>query len=455
MIKNIFTLCIIGIILFGCSKQDNTIHIGEDTSDGFSSLDTFKIDASTLLLDSLPTSGRGELMIGKLNDPDFGDIEASTCFPLSIPETSYPDLQNIKSSRYDSVTIRLAYTGSSYGDTTQTNTINVFQLSNELELIDNKNYQQSLVSSGSALYNNSSVKYSPALLGTVSFKPRPKSPDSVVFRLNNSLGESLYTLIRNKDERINTNENFGKYFKGIALVAGTQAQNCVTNYKVGKTALQLYYSENDSYGKRQSKKIEFNISGTDSTLQFNKISADRSNTLLKDLSYNNRKLDYKQTENKCFVQAGTGIATRLQFPTLLAFLNQSVVAVNYAELIIEVPKLKDSPFELPANLVLFVANKENRPQSVVANFFSESDQYAILQKNYGNNIIGNTRYVFNLTEFVSKYKSLDKNTELSMLLSVPTDRLFKSLERVVTGSPGNADTKIKLNIKYTKYTVPD
>lgn len=443
------------LALTACNKINNNIHIGKDTSEGYSVIDTTTVQASTLLLDSIKTSGTGTLMVGRLNDANFGVTESSSYLPLGIP-SNVPDLKNIKTARFDSVRFKLVYNGSYYGDTTQMAGIEIYQLAEKLKLKENKKFgypdEQSLINTTSALYNNSSFRYNGTLLGSKTFKPRPKGADSVTIKLPNSLGETLYNLIRANDPVVSTQEKFNDYFKGLVLLAAKGSGNNMLNFKGDRTAIQVYYSDETNNGNRKAKSINFNLG--DASLQFNRITGNRSGTVIGNITPN-KPIDYTTTGNTCFVQSGTGLVTRVKFPYILDWLNVKVNVIHQARLIIEIPKSPNSAFNPPAALNLLVADRKNKPQGVINNFYAKGDQLAILQKNYDGDIQDNMRYVFNITEFLNTFRKIPNNTELSLLISVPLSQFPNSVERVVLGSPGNSKTKIKLELKYTKYKIPD
>jgi hypothetical protein len=334
--------------------------------------------------------------------------------------------------------------------------IEVHQLAEKLKLKDNLKVsdpdEQSLINTTSALYNNSSVRFERTLLGSKSFRPRPKGVDSITIKLTNSLGESLFNLVKDNDQVITTQDKFDDYFKGIALIAGQGTGNNVLNFKASRTSVQVYYSEETDQGNREAKSIDFNL--TNSALQFNGITGNRTGTAIESI-IRKKPLTYTATGNRCFVQSGIGLVTKVKFPFILEWLNEKVNAINQATLIIEIPKDANNVFDPPAVLNLFVANKRNKPQSTINNFYGEGDQAAILQKNYDGDIQGKMRYVFNITQFLNNLRKTANNADLSLLISVPLSTLPTSVERVVLGSPGSPQAKIKLKIKYTKYQIPD
>jgi hypothetical protein len=436
------------IVLSGCEKPTGTIGLGEQANDGkaISVTDTFTLKTSTVLLDSLPTSGTGTLLLGRVNDPRLGFIESSSFFHLGAPGT-YSEMP--ASAMFDSVTVKLAYSGYHYGDTTQTIGVDVHQLTDVLELIENKKFddpdESSLLSSYSALYNNSVVGFDNSVLGKIRFKPKPGSDDTLSVKLADGIGRNLFTLAKNNDPLLTNEEDFKDYFKGIALLPDRNSGNSIVGFKTSGACLQLHYSELSMGGIRHPKILKFNL--TDSLLQYNRITADRSNTALRDLTLQNKEISSVETSNENFVQAGVGLATKIQFPGIFSFLYDRTVVINKAELIIEVPANNSKPFTPPQNVILFIANKKGKPQSILKSFGSDGDQVAAIEK---EEITGASRYVFNLNDYLS-YLRKTNDLEVCLLLSVAHDKLNNSMERLVTGAPGNLKAKIKLNIIYTQY----
>lgn len=447
MIKLILFLSLLAIITQGCSKEPNTLTTGEGSSEGISLIDTIKITTTTVLLDSLPTSGTGHVLIGRMDDPQFGAIQASSYFHIGSPG-SLPVLS--KNAVYDSLIIKMDYNKYYYGDTTKTASISVYQLSKKLELEENKNYndpgQQSLLLRSSALYNTSSVNHNNQLLGNIKFTPRPNSRDSIAIKLDNVLGNTLFNLVKDDDIRLKSDADFLDYFKGIALIPDAYGSNAVIGFSTTATAMQLYYSEPDNNGHKESRMINFNM--VDSTLQFNKIQADRSATTLKSLTATQTILPGSATKDQGFVQGGIGIVTKIQFPGITEMIKSKKIIINKAELIIQVPK-NTSPFDIPKEMVLFTGNKQNKPTSVLTTYNSTSDQVATLQKDA--EATGNLWYSFIITQYLDQLSKTTDPDDLSLLLSLPLTNLTNSLNRVVTGAPGTTKTQIKLNILYTSF----
>ena len=74
----------------------------------------------------------------------------------------------------------------------------------------------------------------------------------------------------------------------------------------------------------------------DATKQFNNITLDRTGTQIQDLPVSSSMLSSSQTGNKAFIQSGTGIACRIDFPNIkqLKYISEKGAIVD-AELIIK------------------------------------------------------------------------------------------------------------------------
>lgn len=443
-------ICLFLLGLFSaCGKDDSSINFEKDESMEITLLDTFTIQASTILLDSIPTSGTGIVLLGKLNDIDFGKIESSSYFPLKAAD-AYPEF-NVQ-AKFDSLKLSLEYAGYHYGDTSKHTTIGIFQLTEEVKLLENPKIsdpdESSLLLANNMLYNNSKIGFSTLVLGSIRFKPKPRSKDSINVKLSSSFGANLFAMIYEKDPRVVTNDEFVEYFKGIALVPSGDESNSMTGFKTSSLKMRLYYSEPNASGIRVSKNIVFSIA--DSLKQFNKISSDRSSTTIKDISYANKETPLSNTANRGYIQAGIGLATKIKLPYILSFLHKKSNIINKAELVIDIPTNPFNYFSPPSNLNLMIANKKNRPQEVIRNPFEQGDQFAVLQNNYAD-VAASNRYVFNVTEYLDILKKTSNNGDASLLLSVPISRLNKSFERTMTGGPGDAKANIKLKIIYTQF----
>ena len=94
------------------------------------SLDTFTLDISTVVLDSMITSGSNQILVGSYPDDRLGRLTSTSYFQIGIPSTSLDDFR--ESTALDSICLILPYTYYS-GDTTVPFTLSVHTLTEDLE----------------------------------------------------------------------------------------------------------------------------------------------------------------------------------------------------------------------------------------------------------------------------------------------------------------------------------
>ena len=125
-------LVIVTISIDSCTQSDN-FTIGKEfveSKTNLKILDTFKIDLSTVLYDSLATSGTGVVFVGDYNDSDFGTIKSKSYFELAFP--TYDVIEDL--AEFDSAAFILGYSGYIYGDTTALMSISIHQLTERITL---------------------------------------------------------------------------------------------------------------------------------------------------------------------------------------------------------------------------------------------------------------------------------------------------------------------------------
>src|SRR4030042_4307130 len=115
-IKIIIYSVLIFLIAVSCDDNLETLPLGKEIMKPSSRLvliDTFSIDMSTVILDSIPTSGTDLLLTGIYNDNNLGKIVTKSYFQVGFPKKYSVDKQEY----FDSVSLIITYSGYSYGDT--------------------------------------------------------------------------------------------------------------------------------------------------------------------------------------------------------------------------------------------------------------------------------------------------------------------------------------------------
>lgn len=198
--------------LFSCYDENGTY--GSDLVD--SAFRNVRIDTSTVvvtsvLIDSLETSGKNVALVGRYKH-SYG--ESSRRIALSLMRDRAMDCPD-ETVVLDSLVLSLAFDGRFVGDTTLQQTLSIYQLTEKIVLNDN-----------GYLYNNSSVSYAPEALAVCSFKPKPKGGEKLEVRLPDALGQDLLSRFHAQDQAV-SEDRFEDYFKGVAIVpdlAGSESR---------------------------------------------------------------------------------------------------------------------------------------------------------------------------------------------------------------------------------------
>lgn len=340
--------------------------------------DTISIKASTVLLDSIVTSSTDKVLVGRYIDPIFGTVTASGYFQITNVDSIRADANTV----LDSVVLSLGYKYN-IGDTTVPQSISVHRILDKigqntgsltkrlLESLDAKN----------TYYNYDRANYDPTPIGTTGqFFARPiikkrtidsqlDSMRSLNIRLNESFGKELLSLSGKKAGAGLV--NFKEYIKGIVLVPGANDNASILGFEPTNTPstrrlrpsyMGLYYH---TKGKTDTLRTFFFVSFTSNEAynnRFNNISVDRAGTVMSSLRLPNQTLESQYSNKEIYIQSSTGLAAKLDFPSLKNLVKNGNVAVNKVELIISPIKLVTGTFPvIPLNLILVNPLDKKRP----------------------------------------------------------------------------------------------
>jgi hypothetical protein len=298
------------------------------------------------------------------------------------------------------------------------------------------------------LYNTSHFAYSAQPLGSRTFRPRPNTTgrDTISIRLSDDLGKELVNLFLEKDDRILQLDNWLNYFKGLTILSD-YTDEAMVGFKTTSAApvMRLYYHYVDFSTVSQYR--DFGIFAY-AINQFNHFEI--INPLI-DLPHNQKdKLPVKYTHNESYLQAGTGIVTRLEIPYLKNLLTlHDNIQILRAELILEPARNTYKTIELPPRISLFQSDNKNRFGS------------PILNMNTGSALVGNlvidkvyqeeTSYTFDITGFIQS-KIIEATDDIpALLITITPNDIYKTADRLVLGSQKNSESKIKLKLYYMNY----
>jgi hypothetical protein len=335
-------LCILLLVFLISCESKETLTLGSGFIQPTANIvltDTMTVSTSTLLLDTLVTSGKNIALVGRYSNDIIGSIKSRSYIILRNASSSVDE-----ESIYDSLVLTLVPSGYYYGDTNTFFTISVNRVLQDIEFNESESY----------LYNNSHFDFdSTENLGEKTFNPRPNEKEEIRIHLSDQLGLTFLNKLKANSNAFEEDGGFINYFKGIVLNSRSAYNKSILGFSTDSSILlSLYYhiSESDDV-----KSVKFNPASTD--LQFNEIISNRSNTLIQDIS--ETPTSSSELENYSFVQGGLGLVTRIEFPTLRNLLEQDKpFEIIKAQLVVQPSTMMEVDY-LPQTLNLYATNKHN------------------------------------------------------------------------------------------------
>jgi len=414
-----FISSILMIFLISSCSSNETYELGLNFVEPSSRLivcDTFSVELSTILEDSIKTSGSETILCGTFSDSICGFITCSGFFQISIPSGVLVSDQEV----YDSTVMQLKLNGYYFGDTSRYMQINVHRLTEDIEPGENNNY----------LYNTRSLTYETDPLGELRFLPRPAHSDTVTMRLNNNFGQELLGILKDKDEVKTSAEGFLDWFKGLALIPSGN-NNCILGIEANSNNLwfRIYTHNKNDY--EDTKYYEFKLAN--SAKQFNHISNSRVNSIFHNLSNKIYAVPSKETGNKTLLTGGTGIYTKIRFPSLNQYFLLENTILLKAELYLRPANRLYNQSKMPDTLLLGEVNKYNDQSILLRSDNSYFSGYFHNDELYGEN----TYYYFDVSEYLQNvlyggYYNADK----CLFVRLPEEKEKKTVDRILfeTGS---------------------
>lgn len=425
--RNCFILLFLGFTaLISCSDDLKTYPVGEDFIELDSrvvQIDTLTLKTATIQLDSVVTSGSARLLIGALKDPVFGNLDSQSFFRLA-PKDFFIDEKAV----YDSIALILHYDNYYYGDTTQTQTYRAHEIIDDFEPKDNDQTQ---------FYNTSTLNFSNDILGELLFKAYPNKKDSINITLKHSFGENLFNNIQNKT--IENVDDLEKIFKGITVVPENNSNN-VLGFKNNSSLVRLYYTLDDGLNSDNNRYMDFNIIEL-----FNKISSDKSATLLNPITDGEYILPSDETNNKMYIQAGASLNMRVEIPYVrdLSTINSENggTVINATLKMYPDPESHNENISSIESLDVFVIDNKNR--------LVKQLESATL-KSYNAELNYDYYYSLDITSFIDEIQRSPYLTKYALLFVLPNNNQSVDKLLIYDGAYGK-ETKMKIELTYLLY----
>jgi hypothetical protein len=367
------------------------------------------------------------LMVGKMEDPVFG-IAEKRIYALLVPS----DTTFVSNPIVDSVVFRMYYhpTGT-YGDTSQTQKIGVYRLTQELK------------AEGGVINNDKTFPTESRPLGTATFVPTPNVITTVPntgdtskkinlrsrvdVKLDKTFGDELFA----NNNILGNSTLYASWFKGIEVRAETKTNTTTAfTFSVGdSTALYVYYrtSTTDTVSKVRS------LIPTNGSIRYTYSNHDYNNSVVKDFLNSSSKGD-----STLFVQCNSGVLTKFELPTLK---NLGNIIVNKALLQFTIkPEASPKGFEPIDRILLFKPNFET-----IVDASTQGGYIDVFGGTLGSKD-GQQLYRMNLTIYLQRVLN---GKESNYMYLIPENQQFKASRSIFYGSK-NKQYGAKLLLYYTK-----
>lgn len=427
---------IIGVICVfmsvSCSTdEDKSYELGDDFIENdiqIRVIDTFSIKTGTFKIDSIITSSTNRILLGGVEDDNFGYITSQSYFQVLNSDFSIaPD------AVYDSIGFVLNYDTYIYGDSTQVQTYKVHRILETFQPYE-----------GDEFYNTSKLNYDKVSLGGLTFIPRPNT-DSLYIPMSDVLGEDVFNKI--SENEINNSDDFLQYFKGLTIIPDTLSNSHILGFNSstvinanGNSSMRLYYTVDDGDDEDNDYYIDFVVSASGN--QFNAIKSDVRGTVI-DSVQNTETIISSMTNDMIYSQAGTGISSRIEISSIKKLNEISDVGTTLSAELTFKPFIGsyDDNNPLKDSLSVYIIDNKNR----IINQLTDLDgttSYAIIHEN--EEFDSETYYSIQLGGFVDEI--LNSTYDLNYALMIQ----FINSDKTVNSTIIQND-EMKLSVNYLNY----
>jgi hypothetical protein len=461
---DLLTLLISLFILSSC-ENSSTIGLEIDPTGAVEGalIDSITINSRTVLDDKISSVGLTRHPLGYLKDPTFGATESNLVLSVSVPSNAYTFGTN---PVLDSAVLVLNYGGEFYGDSTSNYSIDVHQLSSnlndELSFMSNREYAYN-----STVIGNKSGKVFPTtpfkVLDIVEKKPdtlKAVTPQ-IRIKLNNAFIQS--NILNLTEAGLKTNEDFTRAFKGLQVrinKSGSTGNGGIMffDFAGANSNLTLYYKKQNATTATAIDTIAVNFPiSTASGPVASSIKHDYANTEIATQLSNPTK-QYDVT----YLQPLAGLRNKISFPYLSKFAAEAgKIIVNKAELVIDLSAGSDvRPFVAAPRLSLYKYDIAEKRQKLVDNS-PETSNKGLDPATFGGyfNAV-KKQYVFVITSHIQDLISGTAKDYGTFLAPTPSSEALYQIPSLISGAraviggfkknPAVGDKTMKLNIYYTK-----
>lgn len=289
------------------------------------------LPVDNVYIDSLRTDGDRRLLVGRYDDPIFGNSVSQAITQLRPSSFTYTDRDADRTSIddyvLDSVILQLKLNYYHSDNVGQSQTIKVVQI--EDTLFTGVNYYAHFpvpVEDNSTVYGESTFTVNPSI-----------AADSIIKIDLPLFGEKTIDFMRQDPAGSISSDSILNLVKGIALIPGA-GNSAILGFDPDHdtTSLSVYYHIHDLAKDsvvEDSLSIVYNFA-TATAKRFNSITTDRGSSLLSNPDKSLERFDID--DENAYLQSGTGVFPRIDLSTFRQFLaDQGNVIINRTD--IEIP----------------------------------------------------------------------------------------------------------------------
>lgn len=273
------------------------------------------------------------------------------------------------------------------------------------------------------------------------FKPRPRSKDSTHISVDKQFGEGLFNKLQNKE--ITNIDKFLNEYHGL-LVEPDDSGTAILGFSK-KSFLRIYYT-NGGQLVDQEETLDLLIINENT---FHNISTGLTKDILPSLPPQEQSVSSSETGNQSFIQAGTGIATKIEIPHLKSLEDiEGRGSIVEAKLKFFLNTLNDRTIRpVRDSLHLFIINQRNEIIGEVTGYDNLPIVAHISEKEYEYSII---QYSIPIKKYIDDKNNAYDGDNWSLLIYAPD--LNSSVEAFELFAEGaEKEQKMKIEITYAIY----
>lgn len=429
-------ITISSIVFFACTRGSDEVNktVRPDSQQFTTTVsDTFTVKTATILFDSSISNNSNMQLIGSYSSSDFGKVTSNVYLqflPHDYKKTLGPN------PKFDSLNLALIIS-------TTLNSLSGFTYNYGIKSNIQKFYVKRLnedISESNLKYNNAKYSVSEKI---AEFIIDYNNLDSIVVEnvklkyIKIPLPDLFGLEFVSESQRgaLSNKANFLNFFKGL-FIENDPNNSCVT--RIIAAAIVLDYHNFYSINNLKVNEEFGMVLNSNLRTQVRNLTVDRSGTPLAALKNNYDEISLSD----CYVQASTGVCTKISFPFLLDFkkrLGIDKLVINRAELIITPDLTNTGAYPVPSSLYFYEFDEKGKsirstnglpskkitssegefnPSSIYYFIYnSNTNNYIIKQQNSDDEVTRQVTETLNITRFVQSIMDGKTSPNESLVLA--------------------------------------